>query len=97
MPGNEASVGGPRAQCAARISRAIRAGDPAELNLAIEEALRLAREPQARDPLELEKWELLVAVAQGIRRSVDRLERGLDPRLEGLEPSYSLLRHLEGS
>jgi len=37
-----------------------------------------------------------VAVAQGIRRSVDRLERGLDPRLEGLEPSYSLLRHLEG-
>jgi hypothetical protein len=84
------AVAGEAAEAAARILRALRAGDPRRLAAELDHAGGLCC-PAGADSWAEERAELLAGVVSGIR---EQLAEGGSPRL--LEPQAGLLSHLAG-
>lgn len=82
------------AQAASQILAAVQNRDLDELESGLDRAERLADCPRPPKPHAIERLELLSAVAEEMRASINRFERRLTPRLEGVEVHLQLLRHL---
>jgi len=88
------------AQAAGQILTAMRRGSLADLESGLGRAERLANSPRAWCPHavdQVERLELLGAIATQMRRSIGRFAQQLTPHIEGIEVQLRLLGHLADS